>query len=405
MRRAAAWVVLSLFVLPATASAQPWDGAGNGRSLRLDRAEMGQVLRGGSTVEVPRPGGGFATFTVRERPVLVPSLQAKHPEIRTYAGRGVDDPAATVSLDLTPQGFHAAVRAPGGGWFVDPRDDGRYVAKRRPEQRAPFEELEDTVPPEPQGLTLPRLDGPQVPLRTYRLAFLTDPSYAAYHGAANVLAAKATLINRVTQIYEDEFGARLQLIDADLEFNTDAEMVEPGGPCGSNSACFTVGQASKCSSSTLNRAKLVIGLIAGAETFDIGHLGIASETGGGVAGYAVAGRADKARGCTGLPAPTGDPYAVDYVAHELGHQFGGSHTFNGNLGSCGAQLGRRPRGRAGQRLDDHGLRGYLQQRRPAAAQRSVLLAGEPRGDGHLHDHGATARDRGADHRVQRLLRR
>ena len=123
---------------------------------------------------------------------MEPGLAALHPDIKTYAGRGIDDPTATVRADTSDAlGFHASVRSPDGAWYVDPYyhlDDSVYVSyfARDLKDDTPFVEREGAADPDPLGLDLGRTKsaaaGPSVQLRTYRLALITDPTYATYFG-------------------------------------------------------------------------------------------------------------------------------------------------------------------------------------------------------------------------------
>ncbi len=369
-RRLATFVVAGLVIAlttvldtaaPAAAQTNPWSKAGtdlarSGKQaeIRTDRFAGFTLDRGmmksdldrapkvasqpGEEVLLPTPEGTVQRFSLVDTPVMESGLAAKHPEIKTYAGKGIDDPSATVRADLTPLGFHASVRSSRGSWFVDPyykRDQSLYASYYGHDLANPSgplvenEELEELV----QNVA-PADAGPIVKLRTYRLALVTDPSYATYFGAENATAAKVTLVNRVAQIYEDETAIRLLLInDTDkTNLNTAADATGANGPCGA-AACYTTSQIAACSSSLLNRNQIVLGQLVGAGAYDVGHIGL-GVNGGGVAGLGVVGSGGKARGCTGLPTPVGDFYAVDYVAHEIGHQFAGNHTFNGTQGSC-----------------------------------------------------------------------
>src|SRR5262249_12862629 len=139
-------------------------------------------------------------------------------------------------------------------------------------------------------------------LRTYRLALITDPSYSDFSGGpANVTAAKGTVMNRVSQVYEGDPSLKLPLIANNdlLNLNTWGQAIAPNGPCGV-AACFALSNLTGCSN--LGRNRIVAGQVVGAQNFDIGHLALGAP-GGGVASLGVVGRANKAQGCTGIPTP------------------------------------------------------------------------------------------------------
>ncbi|MCB0550571.1 MAG: zinc-dependent metalloprotease [Phaeodactylibacter sp.] len=306
------------------------------RVLQLNTAAMLQLLDGAPeesstrvgqstyTLELPRPDGRMETFRLCESPVMAPGLAQKFPSIKTYLGKGVDNPTALARIDYTPHGFHAMVLAGEGTYFIDPyfhlSDEGTYQSyfKRDFQSDKPFK-CEFEGPGETQGGMGGGLLGVGETLRTYRLALACTGEYAQYHGGTIelALAAMATSMNRINGVYEREFSVRMTLVDSNhlIVFTDPSEDPYTGGD-------------------VLGQNQSAVDQYIGTANYDIGHL--FDTGGGGVAFYrAICSSNNKARGYTGLNPPTGDPFDIDYVAHEMGHQFGGSHTFNGTSGSCG----------------------------------------------------------------------
>ena len=283
------------------------------------------------------PDGTYESFAIVESPVMEPALAAKFPEIRTYVGQGLDRPESTVRLDTTVHGFHAQVLSTDGTVFIDPASKGEtthYASywKRDFAKTAPaFECLTDEKSAVPagnlaaDGSVLNRAGSIR---RTYRLTMSTTGEFTLANGGtvATGLAAVVTLVNRITGIYERDLSVRLSLVANNnlLIFTNPA--TDPFAAPTNGTQCHTENQA-RCDA------------VIGSANYDVGHVihHSASPGGDGVAGsignVCIAGQ--KARGYSAFNPSVGDPFAIDYIAHELGHQFGGRHTFN----SCGGSQG------------------------------------------------------------------
>lgn len=180
--------------------------------------------------------------------------------------------------------------------------------------------------------------GAPVVLRTYRLALLSDPAYAAAvaplattkaESDAQVLAAKSVLVDRLNQVFGDELAIRFVLApgSANLNLRNAAEATGANGPCGAQS-CFSPEQLTACTDDTMRRTRYVVGQLVGARSYEVGHLVLGSAAGGS-SYQSTAGTEYRAFGCSGSAAPTGDAFVLDRLAHELGHQLGASATFDG----------------------------------------------------------------------------
>ncbi len=292
---------------------------------------------------LPMPDGTFARFSVEESPIMEPELAAKFPEIKTYRGQGIDDPTATARFDLMPSGFHSMILASSGTVMVDPYakgDTDTYISYLKQDSgsdesfvcRFGNDNGEDLFKSNYGFLSA--ISSPTVVsgtnLRTYRLALAATGEYTAKVGGGTVagaLAAQVLIMNRVNSIYERDLAIRMILVS-----NNDAIIY-------TNAA--TDPYTNDDGATMLGENQTNLNSVIGSANYDIGH--VFSTDGGGIASIrAVCSNNNKARGETGLANPIGDAFAIDYVAHEMGHQFGANHTFNATSSNRAASAAYEP---------------------------------------------------------------
>ncbi len=290
--------------------------------LKLAPMESRTNSNVGLIIELPAPDGSLKRFRLFESPIQSPAVE-RQTGVKTYAAQGIDDPFATGRFDLGINGFHGMVLSPNGDYFIEPVTIGNmsdhivffksdYVRNTWLECKVKATETKFRSPF--GGVIILR---PGANRMEFDLALKGTVEYTAVFGSvANANNNSTTIMNRVTGVYERDIAIRMIIT------NLVNYAVEPDPYTNNNGVTMLSQNQATCDASPGNAL------------YDIGH--VFSTGGGGVATLACVGvTGSKARGVTGLPSPIGDPFAIDYVAHEMGHQYGANHTFNSVSGACG----------------------------------------------------------------------
>jgi hypothetical protein len=305
---------------------------------------------------LPMPDGTFARFGIEESPVMAAELAARFPDIRTYRGRGLDDPTATTRLDVTPQGFHAIVLTSEGTVIIEPAPDAgpnrsrQYVSydisqKQRdaPQEAGAFsclvlgaEQAQDMNVRQSKQLSRKGNANPLASgatLRNYRLALAATAEFTQTYGGGTVggaLSAMTTLVNAVNAIYERDLAIHLTLVanETSIIFTNPA----------------TDGYTSNDVNALINQNQVVLDQRIGAANYDLGMVMDGRVFGAqpgfvfqGAANYqSTCGNGRKGTAASILRSTEPTTITAIYVAaHELAHMFGALHTLNSTLDDCG----------------------------------------------------------------------
>lgn len=286
-------------------------------------------------ITLPNADGNLEQFEVVEASNFDPALQARFPEIRAFSGKGITDRYAMLKLSISPQGIQTMVfRTDKANEYIEPysQDHRVYAAFKAQRAKGQLPWVCSTVDEELATGINQRVanfapESNTGELKTMRLAQSCNGEYSNYFGAFNntqvalVLAAFNATLTRCNGCYEKDLALHLNLIanTADVIFYD--PLTDP----------YTT------MANWNNQLQTTLTNIIGEANYDIGHMFGASGGGGNAGCIGCVCNTGKGRGITS-PAdgiPQGDNFDIDYVAHEVGHQLGGNHTFSMSIESGG----------------------------------------------------------------------
>ncbi|MBT8245217.1 MAG: T9SS type A sorting domain-containing protein [Winogradskyella sp.] len=306
-------------------------------------------------IKFPNIDGKLERYQIYEASIMEPDFAAKYPEIQSYVGINIDNSGVTMRFSTTIFGFHAAIYTIGKTYYIDPytEDLNSYILYAKENLYSDIDRigcqltdeiaLENPYQPNPSSISNQRNANDGL-LRTFRLSLSSTQEYSNFHINAagqqtasdlvkrqTVLAAMNVTMTRVNGLFERDLSLTMQLVEIinpPFSGTSTISLVEPDG--------FTDNDAT----ALLSQNQSITDTRIGPPNYDAGH--VFTTGGGGIASLGgicldetvTPGINNKARAVTGLPSPVGDPYDIDFVAHEMGHHFGANHIFNGSQGDC-----------------------------------------------------------------------
>ncbi|MDW7695247.1 fibronectin type III domain-containing protein [Flammeovirgaceae bacterium SG7u.111] len=298
--------------------------APSSQSFTLDLAEFKDKLLTDNEVLLPLPNGNFTTFKVQRFESMERDLATAYPSILTFNGHANNNPNLQCRISTTNDRIFAMVTG-SQTVYIDPVENNSYISyKSKPlknDQETLIEPFsQDAIKQTPPSVSknsriaLAKSTGSQ--LRTFRIAIAATGEFTSFHGGTKeaAMGAITAALNRVNAIYEKELAVRLVLVNNNDDLIYLDSLSDP------------YSNWNKISLLSENQSN--IDAVIGFGNYDIGHV-LCTQTGGASYTSSVC-SALKAGGVSGSSSPIGDSYYVDILAHEIGHQFGASHTHNNN---------------------------------------------------------------------------
>lgn len=308
------------------------------RNLLKDAVETGNNAKP-VVISLPTVDGKIEKFAVYNNPVMDKSMADQY-QLGSYVGVGVDDSSKYLRFSTSPTEMQSMIIKDGEFQFIEPISTDKqtygvfYKTKKTKSQNGfdctteekNFKDIKSLLQNGKKTLSGVGITNrpASTKYRTYRLALSVTGEYTQYFGgAAGALTQMNNTMTRVNGIFEKDFGIHLNIQSYPGLIFTDP-------------ATDPYTSAPNIDDWNLQLQQTLTAQVQNAN-YDIGHL-FGASGGGGNAGCigcvcenpTTAEPLGKGSGITS-PAnaiPQGDTFDVDYVAHEMGHQLGGNHTYS-----------------------------------------------------------------------------